>query len=132
MNDKRYLFRGFYPDENVKTTIMLNGEKIKGQWLYWNEFGILTVTPINPISGTISISRYAPYILYETVGQWVATDKNGKDAFVGDKAIDSFGTVYILCYDCANAHYYWDGQHTTRAIGENMMNLIGNVWEVKE
>ena len=85
MENKRYLFRGFYPDENGNTTITLNGEKIKGEWVedecyhHYRGNGIWGDSPKNEIyfvGGIVCIP--------ETIGQWVMADKDDNDIFEGD------------------------------------------------
>lgn len=39
--NKQRLFRGFRPDKKGSVTITVNGEKIRGEWEYWNELGEL-------------------------------------------------------------------------------------------
>lgn len=93
MNDKRYLFRGFHPDEKGKTTIVVNGEKIKGKWVYGD---LITRGNagycIHPKANLFQVGRadlatilIMHPVIPETVGQWVTTDKNGKDVFEGDR-----------------------------------------------
>lgn len=96
MSDKRCLFRGFHPDDNGKTKIMcptLNNVVIKGRWIYgdlmhngWKD------KYIHPHGNSFDVSNsdltkllVVHKVIPETIGQWVATDKNGKDVFEGDE-----------------------------------------------
>lgn len=88
MNDKRHLYRGFHPDENGNIVITLNGEKIRGEWVYGS---LLEYKPIfvDKVEYTMVYHNGSGFcydkVIPETVGQWVTTDKNGDDVFDGDK-----------------------------------------------
>lgn len=142
MNDKRHLFRAFHPDENGETIITLNGEKIRGEWQYWNEFGCI-VDPIDmAVIGVVVVAD----IIRETVGQWVTTDKNGKDVFEGDKVkgkywiyvwkghIEQLDIEGVVEYDepgcCYHIHLKDDSYVSLSH--HPQIELIGSKWEVEE
>jgi len=83
---KKILFRGFHPDVDGLTTIIINGCKIKGEWYYWELLKMgyywydLVGAKIFRPYGDICKKKLIP----ETVGQWVMEDKDGKDIFSGD------------------------------------------------
>ena len=130
MNNK-ILFRGFRPDKNGETVITVKGEKIRGEWVkgYYSELPvgsigatifansdevvcedtdsfIISITtkqcsslsPANPLE---VVEAETIKVIPETVGQFVTTDKNGKDVFEGDKVFckarvsysDSFNAI---------------------------------------
>ncbi len=131
MTERKILFRGFHPTKRGKTTIKLNGKKIQGEWLYWNAIGLLADknTKIVPLTNVQFLK--GKFIEYETVGQWVTTDKNGNDVFDGDKVgfiID--GTSYIgeLRYSQSELRYLFYYHGNKYAITDNMV-VIGNEWE---
>ncbi len=155
MTDKRYLFRGFHPDENGKTTITLNGEKIRGEWLYWNALGMLA----EPRTKTVPLTNVrflkGNFIEFDTVGQWVTTDKNGNDLFEGDKVKSKWYGVGEVCfgefafshcdeYQCNHYGVYAkcklkdkytqdDGYALIPSeVDFDEIELIGNKWEVCE
>lgn len=149
MTDKRYLFRGFHPDESGKTTITLNGEKIRGEWLYWNQFGQL----VDPHSLQtkrfyykcdgidLSLSSAAMLIWAdETIGQWVTTDKNGKDVFLGDRVWANGGFSYsdtfsgIVGYNPLRMSFALLESDETyfHDLHKYQIEVYGNKWEMTE
>lgn len=85
---RKILFRGFHPCEDGDTAIHVDGKAVKGRWLE----GL----PSYAIDGTISViehfNSYCNCEIFEvipaTVGQHTGlTDKGGKQAFGGDRAI---------------------------------------------
>lgn len=86
MAERKVLFRGFHPDGSGAETIMLNGEKITGEWLYWDVYGKCNVFYRTKRTMYCGSSEYISEgeVLPETVGQWVTTDKNDDDVFDGD------------------------------------------------
>ncbi len=163
MTERKILFRGFHPDEKGKTTIILNGEKIHGEWVY----GFYTELPVDSICATIfvgsgeiiaedtgsfiisittkqcsSLSPANPLavveaeqinVIFETVGQWMTTDKNGKDVFEGDNVLCAFEDgIFDVRYDeqtlmwvISNGEIVIDFDHCYNSDIE----LIGNKWE---
>lgn len=95
MNNK-ILFRGFHADENGETVITIKGEKIIGNWVYGY-----------PVQMGKTISMHVPYdkvtdnyeiymVIPKTVGQFVTTDKNGKDLFEGDIVKNNRGELMLI------------------------------------
>lgn len=138
----KILFRGFHPDNNGATTITLNGEKIKGEWVY----GCYVYDKQNfCIRGFDYVYES---VIPETVGQWVTTDKNGKDIFLGD--------LVLFEDECPNNYEYHDSTelrlgevkydngayYVTNTIAVEMDDLrcddyweceiFSNIWEIEE
>lgn len=142
MTDKRYIFRGFHPDENGKKLITYNGESVRGEWLYWNNYGRLYDSKKWQPTEYETDGYFAKYaseieILADTVGQWVTTDRKGRNVFEGDrcKAFLSFtnsyetGEVVYIKSDCEYAlqHEFFIGRLNNFV----KIELIGNTWEAQ-
>ncbi len=113
MTERKILFRGFHPDENGKTAIALNGEKIKGEWVYGSLISLLqgkfivTTDYYNDVivelherleCNALWEDNDFVKVIPETVGQWVTTDKNGKDVFYDDYVKDGYGRIMKVVY----------------------------------
>lgn len=119
------LFRGFCRNENGKETIWLNGEEVKGDWVYWDEWGILknpnalgdgcepytlqTKTLLGIYTDEcleITEPRLRGAIIPETVSEAVRglKDKNGRQVFEWDivhSKSEFVDEVYLISYrDC--------------------------------
>ncbi len=147
MTERKILFRGFHLDENGKTTITLNGNKFNGDWLYWNKWGeciniengALILLPAQGFE-CLRVNKFN--ILCETIGQWVKTDKSGKDVFEGDivkcdysramcKSMAQNSRFIVSFHDCAfKADYLHYGREVTVNLYQlGGVELCGNVWE---
>lgn len=159
MSDKRYLFRGFHPDEQGDATIVVNGEKVKGEWIY-GYYLYSNKTKEHYIVSNASNEFVIPELEYfqsilevipETVGQWVTTDKNGRNVFEGDCILHKlygngevdFGEYkFSACdeYECVHHGFYAKSNSVKRYIVNNdgysilpsesdYIEIIGNKWE---
>ena len=142
--NKRYLFRGFAPDKPFMTlvgkdTITLNGEVMHGEWVkgYLRNANTIDTYRQMEIDGqTVEVFDSSSKVIPETVGQWVTTDKNGNDVFIGDRVI----------VQTSNNGYSPRRRECEMDWNEKMLEclsdvpckgdmddieLIGNIWEAK-
>lgn len=132
MTDKRYLYRGFHADDDGKSTITLNGENIKGYWLY----GDRNVVPCDGRTyiranwtnikesqdGCFGSSDNMVKVIPETVGQWVAEDKNDRDVFEGDRFMAAYREQVVHSLE-----WFYRMQYASDDI-----ELVGNKWEIEK
>lgn len=83
------LYRGFCRNENGTETIVLNGEKINGEWVQGflaTECHIIDDTDSFTYFGSGGMDGFAKIVIPETVCEAVRglTDRNGKQVFEGD------------------------------------------------
>lgn len=95
MVERKLVCRGFHADKNGKSTIIVDGKHVRGDWVvgryveatqHWHDFGkhkSWIVTSALQNGGYFNVmGRYA--VIPDTVGQWVTNDRNGNDLFEGD------------------------------------------------
>lgn len=90
MTKDRYLFRGFHKEENGKETIYIDGQPIKGKWVYGDlhqDFAekhnyYIAYSDCNEV-GDVYYTRTE--VIPETIGQWTGLeDINRKKIFEND------------------------------------------------
>lgn len=145
------LYRGFCRNENGTETIVLNGEKIKGDWVQGNLFVTTLEYPNKEVKeyhiydNHIGIgeddlpccqSGLDELVLPETVCEAVRgiTDINGKQIFEGDVIEDGYSTWKVKYnYDHSGfSAYFFDCEQ--RKINEEMakrFEVIGTIFDEK-
>lgn len=126
---RKILYRGFHTKKSGAITITLNGEKIKGEWVY----GCYVYDKQNfSIRGFDCVYES---VIPETVGQWVKTDGFCKDVFVGDIVkIEINGRYYkgVVEYSERCTGYVVRTTSGENLIANRAMYLIGNIWEIED
>jgi hypothetical protein len=140
------LYRGFCRNENGTETIVLNGEKIKGDWVQGSLIELDTnsgyVYICKPYLLASSLSPFelikfcSKLVLPETVCEAVrgVTDINGKQIFEGDVIDDNY-SIWEVKYNYEHSGfgaYFLDCEQ--RKISEEMakrFEIIGTIFDEK-
>ncbi len=131
---REHLFRGFHPDDNGKTTITLNGEKIKGEWV------------VSKCILQFSDSAYLPMVygnievILETVGECTGLpDVNRKRIFEGDIVCsldcERGDDVGVVVWDDVRCMYWVHSEKYDWWLVLNEVDgwkVIGNIYENPE
>ena len=81
---REILFRGFHPCDGPDT-IVVDGEKVNGRWVYGYYVGPVKGLIAHEICDTDDVMGHSLDVLPSTVGQYTGqTDKNGKRIFEAD------------------------------------------------
>ena len=81
---REILFRGFHPCDGPEI-IVVDGEKVKGRWVYGYYVGPVKGLIAHEICDTDDVMGHSLDVLASTVGQYTGlTDRTGKRIFEGD------------------------------------------------
>lgn len=142
------LFKGFHPDKDGKKEIVLNGEKIKGEWVkgYYvflkkrsGCFG-QTVTERDFDQHVITTQRGEQFeVIPETVCEYVKNDCNSNKIFENDIVKVKFWSDWGECYEVSNGTIKWENWNYIIYISHYCMRLnladhpetevVGNVFD---
>ena len=137
---REYLFRGFHPDENGSKTITLMGQKIKGEWIYWDCFGCSAKQFVRSVRHKNVPADYIfpSGIIHETVGQYTGhTDASQTKIFDGDRVIlnEDFDEMYTVEWDNDKACFVIEGlciSYDFDCVRNDEIEVIGTKWQEVE
>ena len=143
---REILFRGFHKEENGKETIYIDGQGIKGKWVFgcgaYNDKVIAFIInyDVDLIKETSAFEHIQ--VIPETVGQWSGLDdRNGKKIFENDNLKmfqinydsgeeDSWGVIHYD-YNEVIIPASMEFIHTYKLIGEFLddTEIIGTIFD---
>ena len=135
---REILFRGFCPSENGKQIITLDGEDIRGNWVYGDLIHNIDCLKVRERETDINRIAKSYEVIPETVGQFTGlTDKNGKKIFEGDIVTGLFNHTYIIGHIVygSDATFFIE-RKGLYGIGlnnaEDWLEVIGNIHDKEE
>ena len=146
-NNREIKFRGFHRDETGKEKIFVNGEWVKGYWVYgvpvFEEDRCYIIQNLFICSHCYLCTCTKAQVIPETVGQYTGLkDKNGKEIFEGDiveawsQGVKGKGKVTQridgswLFYPSYQHNIEWE--LCINQYGETDVVVIGNIYENPE
>ena len=140
---REILFRGFCPSENGKQIITLDGEDIRGDWVFGDLIHNIDCVKVREKETDIRCflanriaESYA--VIPETIGQYTGLkDKNGKKIFEGDIVTGLFNHTDIIGHIVygSDATFFIE-RKGLYGIGlnnaEDWLEVVGNIHDNKE
>lgn len=137
---REILFRGFHSDENGKEKIFVNGELVKGTWVYGFYVHYDDVLDCHLDDCDYIVDRHNGKdfifneVITETVGQYTGLkDKNGKKIFEGDIIKDCLDEIGIIEYKPKRAAFVvknWEDGYILWT--QDNIEVIVNIFENPE
>ena len=135
---REILFRGFCPSKNGKQIITLDGEDIRGDWVYGDLIHNIDCVKVRERETDINRIAKSYEVIPETVGQYTGLkDKNGKKIFEGDIVTGLFNYTDIIGHIVygSDATFFIE-RKGLYGIGlnnaEDWLEVIGNIHDKEE
>ena len=132
---REILFRGFCPSENGKQIITLDGEDIRGVWVYGDLIHNIDCVKVRERETDINRIAKSYAVIPDTVGQYTGLkDKNGNEIYEGDIVTGLFNYTDIVGHIVygSDAAFFIE-RKGSYGIGlnnaEDWLEVIGNIHE---
>lgn len=136
--EREILFRGFCPSKNGKQIITLDGEDIRGDWVYGDLIHNIDCVKVRERETDINRIAKSYEVIPETIGQYTGLkDKNGKKIFEGDIVTGLFNYTDIIGHIVygSDATFFIE-RKGLYGIGlnnaEDWLEVIGNIHDKEE
>lgn len=126
MTSDRYLFRGFHKEENGKETIYIDGQPIKGKWVFgcgaYNDKVIAFIInyDVDLIKETSEFEHIQ--VIPETVGQWSGLENPWKQKIFEHDILRDYGNE-IEDWEVSYEHGKFVGSYD---------NVCEDLWEIHD
>lgn len=135
---REILFRGFCPSENGKQIITLDGEDIRGDWVYGDLIHNIDCVKVREKETDINRIAKSYEVIHDTVGQYTGLkDKNGNEIYEGDIVTGLFNHTDIIGHIVygSDATFFIE-RKGLYGIGlnnaEDWLEVIGNIHDKEE
>ena len=132
---REILFRGFCPSENGKQIITLDGEDIRGDWVFGDLIHNIDCVKVRERETDINRIAKSYEVIPDTVGQYTGLkDKNGNEIYEGDIVTGLFNYTDIIGHIVygSDATFFIE-RKGLYGIGlnnaEDWLEIIGNIHE---
>ena len=130
---REILFRGFCPSKNGKQIITLDGEDIRGEWVYGDLIQNIDCVKIREREADINRIAKSYVVIPETVGQFTGlTDKNGKKIFEHDRVKYKDGDIAEVIFNEYGAFVGGTESLSHENIGGVLPEVIGTIFDKED
>ena len=131
--EREILFRGFCPSKNGKQIITLDGEDIRGEWIYGDLIQNIDCVKIREREADINRIAKSYVVIPETVGQFTGlTDKNGKKIFEHDRVKYKDGDIAEVIFTKYDAFIGGTESLFRKSRGGVLTEVIGTIFDKED